>query len=88
MRASPARGVVFAIVEVFFAYAGFRVDAQQSGSTGDALARVRQLPFGAVLYLAVAIGLGAFGVYNLIEARYRIVRGPSFEELKHSIPTP
>ncbi|MBY3595412.1 DUF1206 domain-containing protein [Rhizobium bangladeshense] len=83
-----ARGVVFAITGLFFAYAGFRVDPQQAGSMADALEWVRQLPFGSILYIAVAIGLAAFGVYNLIEARYRIVRSPSLDDVKASIPTP
>ncbi|NKF33925.1 DUF1206 domain-containing protein, partial [Pseudomonas sp. BGM005] len=32
-----ARGVVFVITGIFFAYAGFRVDPQQAGSMADAL---------------------------------------------------
>jgi hypothetical protein len=48
---------------------------------------VRQLPFGSILYIAIAAGLAAFGVYNLVEARYRVVRSPSLADVKHSIPT-
>ena len=83
-----ARGVVFAIMGIFFAYAGFRVDPQQAGSMADALEWVRQLPFGSILYIVVAAGLAAFGIYNLVEARYRIVRGPSLDDVKQSIPRP
>lgn len=83
-----ARGVVFAIMGIFFAYAGFRVDPQQAGSMADALEWVRQLPFGSILYIVVAAGLAAFGIYNLIEARYRIVRGPSLHDVKQSMPRP
>lgn len=81
-----ARGVVFAITGLLFAYAGFRVDPAQAGSMADALQWVRQLPFGSILYTVVALGLAAFGVYNLIEARYRIVRGPKVSHLKQAIP--
>ncbi|MDO1583397.1 DUF1206 domain-containing protein [Rhizobium oryzicola] len=71
-----ARGFVFAITGLLFAYAGFTVDPDQAGSISDALSSLRQLPFGAVLYVLVAVGLAAFGIYNLVEARYRVVRGP------------
>ncbi|MBY5636687.1 DUF1206 domain-containing protein [Rhizobium leguminosarum] len=81
-----ARGVVFAITGVLFAYAGFRVDPGQAGSMGDALEWLRQLPLGSLLYVAVAVGLAAFGIYNLVEARYRIVRSPSLADAKRSIP--
>ncbi|MCO5731366.1 DUF1206 domain-containing protein [Rhizobium sp. SSA_523] len=77
-----ARGVVFAITGVLFAYAGFAVDAEQAGSIADALASLRQLPFGGVLYIILAAGLAAFGLYNMVEARYRVVRGPSVSDFK------
>lgn len=82
-----ARGLVFAITGVLFAYAGFRVDPEQAGSIADALQWLRQLPFGSILYIAVAVGLAAFGFYNLVEARYRIVREPSLEDVKRALPT-
>jgi len=80
-----ARGVVFAITGVFFAYAGFRVDPEQAGSMSDALQWLQQLPFGSVLYIVVAIGLAAFGGYNLIAARYRTVKKPSLEGMKRTM---
>ncbi|MBB4010068.1 DUF1206 domain-containing protein [Allorhizobium taibaishanense] len=80
-----ARGFVFAITGVLFAYAGFTVDAEQAGGMSDALLSLRQLPFGAAIYIVVAAGLAAFGIYNLVEARYRIVRGPSVSDVKHSL---
>lgn len=80
-----ARGVVFAITGILFAYAGFTVDPGQAGSISDALSALRQLPFGGVLYVVVALGLAAFGIYNLIEARYRVVRGPSVGAVKQSL---
>jgi len=81
-----ARGIVFAITGILFAYAGFRVDPQQAGSMGDALEWVRQLPFGSFLYIAVAAGLAAFGIYNLVEARYRVISNPSLADARRSIP--
>lgn len=77
-----ARGIVFAVTGILFTYAGFRVDPDQAGSMSDALQWLRQLPFGSFVYMVVAAGLAAFGVYNLVEARYRIVRGPSLSDIK------
>ena len=81
-----ARGLVFAIVGMFFLYAAFRLDPQQAGSTADALAWIRGLPFGALLYLLVAAGLAAFGLYNFVEARTRIVEAPSLARARTSLP--
>ena len=76
-----ARGFVFAITGMLFAYAGVIADPEQAGSMADALEWVRELPFGSLLYIVVAAGLAAFGLYNLVEARYRIVRGPTLKSL-------
>lgn len=80
-----ARGVVFAVTGILFAYAGMTVDPDQAGSMSDALQWLRSLPFGSVIYVVIAAGLAAFGIYNLVEARYRIVRGPDLKEIKHSV---
>ncbi|MQX91919.1 DUF1206 domain-containing protein [Sinorhizobium meliloti] len=80
-----ARGAVFVIIGILFAYAGFRVDPEQAGSISDALEWLRQLPFGSILYIAVAAGIAAFGIYNLVEARYRVVRGPDLTAVKQPI---
>lgn len=79
-----ARGVVFLIVGSFFLYAAWAVDPAQAGSTADALAWVRRMPMGALLYGLIAVGLIAFGAYGLIEARYRIVRAPAISDAKRA----
>lgn len=81
-----ARGSIFAIVGIFFCYAAFNVDPSQAGSMSDALRWIGQLPFGGALYLVVAIGLAAFGIYNIVEARYRRVRSPSMADLRVGLP--
>ncbi len=81
-----SRGVVFAVTGMLFVYAGFRVDPEQAGSMGDAMAWVRQLPYGAILYFAAAAGLAAFGIYNLVEARYRVIHTASLATTKRSMP--
>lgn len=72
-----SRGVLFAIVGGFFSYAALTVSPDQAGSVADALNWLRSLPFGGALYTLVAIGLASFGAYNLIQARYRMVREPA-----------
>jgi hypothetical protein len=84
-----ARGVVFAVIGGFFVYAAFTVNPDQAGGMADALAFVRELPFGGILYAIVALGLAAFGLYNFVEARHRIVRTPDLPDpgrLRRSLP--
>ena len=76
------------MVGVLFAYAGFKVDPDQAGGMADALEWLHQLPGGAIIFVIIAVGLAAFGIYNLIAARYRTVRGPSMAVVKRSISTP
>ncbi|TWF47526.1 DUF1206 domain-containing protein [Neorhizobium alkalisoli] len=79
-----ARGVVFAVTGMLFTYAGFKVDPDQAGGIADALDWLRQLPFGRAIYLIIAVGLAAFGAYNLIAARYRTVKGPNLADIKRA----
>lgn len=81
-----ARGAVFSVTGILFAYAGFKVDPEQAGGIADALEWLRELPFGSVLYVVIAIGLAAFGVYNLVAAKYRTVKGPSLDDVKRAVP--
>ena len=77
-----SRGAVFAIIGILFCYAAIKVDPSQAGSMSDALTWIRKLPFGPLLYLVIAVGLAAFGIYNLVEARYRRVKVPSMADLR------
>jgi hypothetical protein len=76
-----ARGALFAVVGGFFIYAAFMVNPDNAGSMADALAWLRQLPFGSVIYTLAAVGLASFGMYNLIEGRYRLVRHPEISDV-------
>ena len=66
-----ARGVAFALIGWFFIRAGMHDNASEAGGLSLALRTVRSQPYGDVLLAVVAIGLALFGVYSLIEARYR-----------------
>jgi hypothetical protein len=81
-----AKGIVFLIIATFFGYAAFVVDPDQAGSMSDALTWIRRLPFGALLYVVMGLGLFSFGIYGFIEARYRRVRPPSLQQARRAIP--
>ena len=68
-----ARGVVFAIVGGFLVLAALRRDPGQADGLGEALAAVAGATYGAVLLSLVALGLMAYGVYQLVNARWRRV---------------
>ena len=66
-----ARGIVFLLVGWLLARAALAGDSGEAGGMGTALGR---LPDG--LHGAVAAGLFLFGLYSLVEARYRRIREP------------
>jgi hypothetical protein len=64
-----ARGIVFATVAVLLARAARDHDARQAGGLGDSLREL--FSHGKWPFLTIALGLGAYGIYELINARYR-----------------
>lgn len=71
-----ARGIVFTIIGVFLIVAAVQADAREAKGFGDALATLASQPFGPWLLGVVALGLIAFGIYCLFEARYRQITRP------------
>lgn len=63
-----ARGLVFLISGAFLAAAGFKEEAGEAGGMAEALAWL-SAPWDTL----VAIGLLLFGLYSLIEARFRVL---------------
>lgn len=63
-----ARGLVFLITGFFLTRAGLDEQASEAGGMADALSWLNS-PWDTI----VAIGLLAFGLFSLIEARYRIL---------------
>ena len=63
-----ARGLVFLISGYFLAKAGAQEQASEAGGMAEALAWLTS-PWDVL----VAIGLALFGIFSLIEARYRII---------------
>ena len=73
MVGTIARGLVFALTGVLVASAAWTYDAAKASGLDGALKTLRDQPFGGLLLGLVAVGLIAFGVYGLAEARYRRV---------------
>lgn len=66
-----ARGIVFVIIGLFFIQAARLSDASQAKGLGEVLAILAQQPFSPVILGLVPLGLIAYGIYSVIEARYR-----------------
>lgn len=69
-----ARGVTFLVIALLIFYGGLRYGSIEGGSTpglADALSAVEGYSLGWLVLLAIALGLVAFGLYSLAEARYR-----------------
>jgi hypothetical protein len=64
-----ARGVVFCLIGFFLARSGLRHDPAQAGGLRESLHTIAGI--GRWPFAAVSIGLVAYGVYQLINARYR-----------------
>jgi hypothetical protein len=66
-----ARGLVFILIGSSMVLAAFQLRADQALGLAGVLRSLEHTPFGWVLLSAAALGLGAFGVFGLIEAMYR-----------------
>ncbi len=72
-----SRAVVFGLIAAFFFKAAHEYSAGEANGLDGALRKLAQQTYGSVLLGVVAAGLAAFGVFCLIQARYReVCRGP------------
>lgn len=69
-----ARGVTLGLVGVFLVQAAREADPGRAGGLREALRTLLRQPQGPWLLGVVAFGLVAYGLYSLVEARYRRVR--------------
>ncbi len=77
-----ARGVVFVIVGGFLVLAAWRSNSAQAHGLGGALEALQQQPYGWLLLALTALGLFAFGVFGLVQARYRHIDAPDLDDAK------
>jgi hypothetical protein len=80
-----ARGVVFVIVGIFLVLAALHSNSSEVRGLGGALQSVQSQPFGWVLLGIVAAGLFAFGVFGLVQARYRHLDAPDLNDAKNAV---
>jgi hypothetical protein len=67
-----ARGVVFGLVGVLLVRAALHENPQEAGGIRDSLQMLGEM--GRWPLVAVAVGLVAYAVYELLNARYRRIR--------------
>jgi len=66
-----ARGVVFAIIGISLIVAAVQADPHEVRGLADALQTLRDSSYGPGLLGGVGLGLVAYGLYQLVTARYR-----------------
>lgn len=71
-----ARTVVFAIIGCLLITAAVHHDPSQAGGLGNALTELRAQPKGPLVLAVAGVGLALFGVFSLVEARFRRITVP------------
>ena len=71
-----ARGVVFGIIGWFLVKAALQYQPSEARGFASALRTLEEQAYGSYLLGAVALGLIAYGFFELAEARYRVIRAP------------
>ncbi|HYW13588.1 MAG TPA: DUF1206 domain-containing protein [Longimicrobium sp.] len=71
---TAARGVVFGIIGWLVLKAALQYDASEAQGLEGALVALRKAAYGPWLLMLVALGLMAYGIFQLVKARYRVIR--------------
>jgi hypothetical protein len=66
-----AKGLALSVVGGLLTYATITFDRQQAQGLDGALQTILAQPFGRFLLTAVALGFAAFGVFAILQSRYR-----------------
>jgi hypothetical protein len=69
-----AKGAVLGVAGALVVAAAVTFDPSKSGGLDAALKTLGEQPFGRVVLCAAAAGLACFGVYSIVDARYREIR--------------
>lgn len=70
-----ARGVLYGLIGAFLVQAAIQYDPEEAGGLGEALAHLASTSLGPWLFGTAAMGLVAYGLFALAEARYRRFHG-------------
>ena len=65
------RGAVFGVIGVFLVRAALYSDPEAAGSSAEALGAISGIPYGEWVLGIVAAGLVFYGVFAMVQARYR-----------------
>jgi hypothetical protein len=65
-----AKGVAIGVIGGLLVFAALTHDAKKSAGLDQALQEIAQQPFGQALLVAVALGIGCYGVFCLARARH------------------
>lgn len=65
-----AKGIAFGMVGVLVGYAAVTHEPDKSGGLDQALMKLLEQPFGPYLLLAIAVGLGCYGLFCFAWARH------------------
>ena len=76
-------GVIIAIIGAFLFFAASNGDSAQAGGVEEAFSAIRSAPFGRILLGVVGVGLMAFGLQNLVMARYRVIPRQDGSEIRN-----
>jgi hypothetical protein len=66
-----ARMVLFSMVGIFLVSAAWQYDPKEAIGIDGALAKLAQQPYGPVWLGTAAVGLFAYGVFSVLQSRYR-----------------
>jgi hypothetical protein len=66
----PAKGTALIIVGALYGWAAASFNASKATGLDGAVHTIVAAPFGRVLLTVVAVGIGAFGLFSLLRARY------------------
>lgn len=80
-----ARGVVFLMIGGFLVLAALHASSSEAQGLGGALQALQSQPYGWVLLALTALGLFAFGLFGLIQARYRHIDAPDLDDAKAAV---
>lgn len=80
-----ARGIVFVLVGGFLVLAAWHGNSSEVHGLGGALQSLQAQPYGWALLGIVAAGLFAFGVFGLVQARYRHLDAPDLDDARDAV---
>jgi hypothetical protein len=80
-----ARGVVFVLIGGFLLLAALHGNSSEVHGLGGALQSLQRQSYGWILLGLTAAGLLAFGLFGLVQARYRRLDAPDMDDAKAAV---